>query len=414
METEIMNYDELIRKYAEIIIETAINLQKGNPLLIRTEIVQRKFAKVLAEVAYSKGASFVSLQFSDPELSRLRIDSTLDENDLKFMPSHLENMYDCYLKDGWSSISLRGAEFPDIMEGADPERVGKVSRANSIVTRRFLKGISANRIAWNVCLHPTEAWAAKVLGNGEDWERRIWEVLVPILRLDNDDPAGALLEHDAELKRRCKYMNRARYDKIHFKGPDTDLYVGMAPNRIFAGGSCTTQNGVEFFPNIPTEEIFSTPDSARTEGFVKTTRPVEVLGTQVSGAWFRFSSGKVVEFGADTNMEILEQYLNFDDGARALGEVALVDANSPIFRSGKIFYNILFDENAACHIALGNGYADCIENGTRMSDDELLKTRCNSSLVHTDFMIGSEEVSVLGVREDGSEEKIIEQGIFVI
>ena len=409
-----MDFDKLRRSYAEVIIKTAINVQEGQPLLIRTEVIQREFAKILAEAAYSRGASLVSVQFSDPELGRLRIDNTLDDNYLKFTPSHLENMYDCYLKDGWSSISLSGPEFPDIMEGADPARVGQVSRGNSEVMQGFLKGISANRIAWNVCLYPTRIWAAKVLGSDEDWERRIWEVLVPILRLDNDDPTGAWLTHDAELKRRCEHMNRARFDRIHFTGPDTDLYIGMAPNRVFAGGSCVNQKGVEFFPNIPTEEIFSTPDSSRTEGFVKTTRPVEVLGTQVMGAWFRFSAGRVVEFGADTNRAILEQYLNFDDGARALGEVALVGSNSPIFRSGKVFFNILFDENASCHIALGNGYADCIKNGVRMSDDELCETRCNSSLVHTDFMIGSEEVSVSGIKEDGSEENIIEQGIFVI
>ncbi|MCD4700449.1 MAG: aminopeptidase [Candidatus Aegiribacteria sp.] len=409
-----MDLDALRRKYAEIVVKTAINLQEGEPLLIRAEVVQREFSKILAEVAYSMGASSVSLQYTDPELIRLRIDKTLDGNNLKFMPSHLENMYDCYLKDGWSSISLRGPESPDIMEGADPVRLGKFSRANSIVMRKFLKGISSNRIAWNVCLHPTEAWAAKVLGSSENWEKRIWEVLVPILRLDRDDPAGAWLDHDTELKRRCGHMNRARYDRIHFTGPDTDLYIGMAPDRVFAGGRCVNQKGVEFFPNIPTEEIFSTPDHTRTEGFVKTTRPVEVLGTQVTGAWFRFSAGQVVEFGADTNREMLEQYLNFAAGARALGEVALVDVNSPIFRSGKIFYNILFDENAACHIALGNGYPDCIENGTRMSDDELKETRCNSSLVHTDFMIGSEDISAFGVKQDGSEEKIIEHGLFVI
>jgi len=229
-----------------------------------------------------------------------------------------------------------------------------------------------------------------------------------------DDPTAAWSAHDAELKRRSEFMNSARFDKIHFSGPDTDLFVGMAPNRIFAGGRCVNSKGVAFFPNIPTEEIFSTPDYTRTEGFVKTTRPVEVLGTQVKGAWFRFSGGRVVEFGADANRQILEQYLNFDDGAGALGEVALVDANSPIFRSGKVFYNILFDENAACHIALGNGYTDCIEKGTTMSDEELRATCCNTSLVHTDFMIGSEHISVSGIRKDGSSERIIEQGIFVI
>jgi len=409
-----MDFEEIRKKYADIIVNTAINLQEGKPLLIRTEIAQRKFAKALAEAAYCRGASLVSMQYSDPELKRLRIDEALNDKYLDFVPSHIKNMYDCYLNDGWSTISLRGPEFPDIMEGADSARVGKLSRAVSMASRNFLKGISANRIAWNVCLHPTEAWAAKVLGSAEDWERRIWEVLIPILRLDTDDPAETWLAHDTELKRRSAHMNRARYDKIHFSGPDTDLYVGMAPNRIFAGGRCTNKMGVDFFPNIPTEEIFSTPDHTRTEGVVKTTRPVEVLGTQVTGAWFRFRSGRVIEFGADTNREILAQYLDFDEGASALGEVALVDVNSPIFRSGRIFCNILFDENATCHIALGNGYTDCIENGTEMSDDELRDTRCNSSLVHTDFMIGSEDISVTGIRKNGTEEQIIEHGVFVI
>ncbi len=409
-----MNIDDIRNRYAEIIVNTAINLQNGTPLLIRTEVVQREFARVLAEAAYARGASIVSVNYSDAELNRLRIDRTLDADNLEFVPSHISDMYDCYINDGWSSISLRGPESPDIMEGADSERVAKAGKAMSKATRKFLKAISANRIAWNVCLYPTAAWAAKVLGSEEDWERKIWEVLVPILRLDSDDPADAWLRHDAELKRRSAHMNRARYDKIHFKGPDTDLFVGMAPDRVFAGGRCVNSKGVEFFPNVPTEEIFSTPDHTRTEGFVKATRPVEVLGTQVSGAWFRFSGGRVIEFGSDTNRDILERYLQFDEGAGALGEVALVDVNSPIYRSGKIFYNILFDENAACHIALGNGYADCIENGTEMSAEELLEARCNSSLVHTDFMIGSEEVSVFGVRKDGMEEKIIEHGIFVI
>ncbi len=409
-----MNRDELHRKYAEIIIKTAVNQQEGKPLLIRTEIAQKEFIRELSHIAYGSGASMVSVQYSDPVLSRMRIDEVKKDEYLDFMPSHMENMYESYLRDGWSSISLRGPEYPDIMEGVDSGRLGRTSKANSLTLRGFLKGVSANRIAWNVCLYPTEAWAAKVLGDSVNWEERIWDILIPILRLDRDDPAKAWLEHDTELKRRSEHMNRIRYDQIHFVGPGTDLYVGMAPNRVFAGGRCKNQSGIVFFPNIPTEEIFSTPDHARTEGTVRTTRPVEVLGSQVEGAWFRFKEGKVIEFGADRNEEVLDQYLQFDEGAKALGEVALVDVNSPIYRSGKIFHNILFDENASCHIALGNGYADCIENGTTMSDEELKEVRCNSSLVHTDFMIGSEEVSVFGVREDGSEDKIIEDGVFVI
>ncbi len=409
-----MDLDALRRRYAEIIVGTGVNLQEGQPLLIRTEHAQREFALMLARAAYERGAGMVSIDYSDPLLNRLRLDSTSMDVYLEFVPSHIAEMYRSYLDDGWCSISLRGPEHPDLMEGADPKRMGIAGRAVSASMRGFLEGISANRIAWNVCLHPTREWAGKVLGDEDDWQTRIWDVLVPILRLDREDTAEAWLEHDRELKRRTAYMNRVRYDMIHFTGPGTDLFIGMAPDRVFAGGRCTNQAGVDFFPNIPTEEIFSTPHRSRTRGTVRTTRPVEIMGAQVDGAWFRFEDGAVVDFGAGTNAGILEQYLDFDEGARALGEVALVDVGSPVFRSGRIFYNILFDENAACHIALGNGYADCVEGGTEMSPDELRATGCNSSLVHTDFMIGSREVSVFGVRVDGSEDRIIENGVFVI
>lgn len=409
-----MDLDNLKKEYAEVIVKTGINLQEGQPLLVRTEPAQREFALLLARVAYDAGARIVSVKYSDPLLSRLRLDRSRLEEYLQFVPSHTQDMYASYLEDGWASVSLRGPEYPDIMEGADPERTGIAGKAFSKAMKGFLKGISSNRIAWNVCLHPTREWAEKVLGDDHDWERRIWDILIPILRLDRDDPAGAWLEHDSELKRRAAHMNSAGYDLIRFRGPGTDLFVGMRPDRTFVGGRCVNSSGVEFFPNIPTEEIFSTPDRHRTRGTVRTTRPVEVLGAQVKGAWFRFENGKVVDFGSDTNTEILKRYLEFDEGAAALGEVALVDAGSPIFKSGKVFHNILFDENATCHIALGNGYTDCIRGGTEMSEEELERVGCNSSLVHTDFMIGSEEVSVFGVCGDGSEEKIIENGFFVI
>jgi len=410
-----MNLENIRKKYAEVIVRTGVNLQEGQPLLIRTETGQRDFARILAREAYRRGASMVQVKFHDPVLRRIRIDESLKDGYLDFTPSHVPDMYDRYIEDGWCSVSLRGPQYPDVMEGADPDRVGRAGKALSLTMRRFLKGISANRIAWNVCLHPSREWSEKVLGHaGDDLEEDIWRVLVPILRLDAPDPAEAWLKHDSELKRRCGYMNKRRFDRIHFVGPGTDLYVGMAPNRIFAGGRCRNSSGVDFFPNIPTEEIFSTPDHTRTCGEVRTTRPVEVLGTQVKGAWFRFDNGSVVDFGADENSDVLDRYLDFDAGARALGEVALVGTESPIYQSGKIFHNILFDENASSHIALGNGYADCIEGGTSMSDEQLEETRCNLSLVHTDFMIGSGEVSVYGVSSDGAESPIIENGKFVI
>lgn len=409
-----MNREELLSAYAEVIIRTGVNLQEGQPLLIRTEVVQREFAQALAREAYRRGAPLVSVLYSDGILGRMRIDGVREEEYLDYVPSFQEAQYLRYVEDGWTSVSLRGPEDPDVMEGADPGRMGRAGKAASRSMKGFLTAVSANRISWNVCLFPTEAWSRSLLGETSDWEADIWRILVPILRLDREDPAGAWLEHDAELKRRAAHLNGARYDGFRFEGPGTDLFVGMRPDRRFEGGRARNTAGVAFFPNIPTEEIFSTPDARRTRGRVACTRPVEVLGSQVEGAWFRFEEGSVVDFGADRNAGLIGQYLEFDAGARALGEVALVDTASPIYRCGKVFRNILFDENASCHIALGNGYADCIDGGIGMTEEQLRETGCNASLVHTDFMIGSGEVSVFGVRTDGVEEPVMVRGSFVI
>ncbi len=404
----------LLERYAATIVRAGVNVREGQPLLIRTESVQREFTAELVRAAYREGACYVLVRYGDRLLDRIRLDETRDPGYLDFVPSHVKTTYDDILESGWCSISLRGPEDPDRMEGVDPGRLGRVKKAASMASRDFLKGVSANRIEWNVCLFPTEGWATGVLGSAEDWEERIWEVLTPILRLDREDPAQAWLDHDRELKRRAAFLNEAGFAGFRFRGPDTDLYVGMAPDRVFAGGTCVSAAGRRFFPNIPTEEVFSTPDRTRTRGTVRCTRPVEVMGSLVEGARFTFEEGRVTRFGADTNESVLERYLDIDEGARALGEVALVGVDSPIYRSGLVFRNILFDENASCHIALGNGYADCIEGGTEMTDGELEEARCNSSLVHTDFMIGSDEVSVFGVKGDGTETRIINRGEFVV
>jgi aminopeptidase len=411
-----MDLDAVRSAYAETVIRSGINVAEGQPVLIRAETVQADFARALAREAYRAGARAVLLRYSDPVAARIRLDEARDPDYLDFVPDYTQAFYDNVIDGNWASISLRGPEDPDVFEGADSGRLSRMQKATRRAASDFLSAVSANRISWNVCLSPTRPWAEKVLGDdaGDNWEERIWELLVPILRLDADDPAGAWLEHDAELKRRGAHMNGARYDGVRFRGPGTDLFVGLRPDRVFAGGRCRAADGRMFFPNLPTEEIFSTPDRARTSGRVACTRPVEVMGTQVEGAWFRFEDGAVVDFGADRNEETLAGYLDTDEGARYLGEVALVDVSSPIYRSGRIFYSILYDENAACHIALGNGYPDCIEGGTEMDRDGLREVGCNVSLVHTDFMIGSEEVSVWGVREDGGEEKVMENGSFIV
>ena len=405
---------ELMKAYSEVILSGALKIKNGDVLWLRCEPVHIELAKYITETAYRLGAKYVNVSLEDPAFDRIRIDSTADDSFLDYIPENRTPMFDSVVKEGWRSLALRGPVEPDLMEGVDSVKLGRTTKAAALARKGFLSAVSSNKLPWNVCLAPTRAWAIKVLGSEENWEERIWDILIPILRLDREDPAAAWLEHDAMLKKRAAFLNHHRFSKIRFNGPGTDLTVGMLPDRRFKGGSCTSADGTVFFPNIPTEEVFSTPDKTATEGRVKCTRPVTVYGAQVDGAWFRFEKGRVVESGADSNAEVLGQYLSTDDGASMLGEVALVGIDSPIYRSGKIFHNILFDENASCHIALGNGYTDCIVNGTLMDDAALSSCRCNQSLVHTDFMIGSEYVDVTGIAEDGTETVIIKKGDFVI
>lgn len=400
--------------YSDVILRGALGIKKGDVLWLRSEPVHIDFARFIAGRAYGLGAKYVEVSLDDPAFTRIQVDTATEEEFLDYVPSYRTPMFDSIVKEGWRSLALRGPAEPDLMEGVDSRKLGRATKAASLARKGFLSAVSSNRIPWNVCLAPTRAWAEKVLGSGENWEAGIWDVLTPILRLDKEDPVAEWGRHDCELKRRAEFLNSRSFSRFVFKGPGTDLSVGMLPDRRFCAGSSTSADGTVFFPNIPTEEVFSTPDCRATEGIVKCTRPVTVYGAQVSGAWFRFEAGRVVEFGADTNSEVLGQYLSTDDGASMLGEIALVGVDSPIYRSGLVFHNILFDENASCHIALGNGYTDCITGGTVLTESSLLERRCNQSLVHTDFMIGSEEIDVTGIGSDGTETTIIRKGEFVI
>lgn len=404
---------EILAKYADVIVRCGVAVHEGQPVVIRTEAAQRAFAAALAKRAYEVGAQYVHAQYADPAIDRIRLDASKDEH-LDFVPSILKTNFDAFVGENWAAIALVGPEDPDVLEGADSVRLGRTRKAVSIAAQDYLTAVSANAISWNVCLFPTRKWAEKVLGDDRDWESRIWKELLPILRLDREDPAAAWFEHDKELKRRADHMNAVRYDRIRFVGPGTDLLIGMSPDRLFLGGSGLAKDGRRFFANIPTEEIFSAPDLKRVDGTVRCTRPVEVMGTNVDGVRFRFEGGRVVDAAAEKNAAVLDQFLQIEEAGRHLGEIALVGTDSPIYSSGRVFHNILFDENATCHIALGNGYAKCVEGGTDLTKDQLRDRGCNVSLVHLDFMIGGSEVSVLGVTRDGREETIIREGRFVI
>ena len=240
-------------------------------------------------------------------------------------------------------------------------------------------------------------------------------MLIRVLRLDKTDPVAEWKSLGEKLISRSKVLTEMNLDKLIFTGPGTDLEIGLNKGSFWLGGPAKAANGRAFLPNIPTEEVFITPDYNRTNGKVKVTKPVKVLENSLTGIWFEFKDGKVIDFGSDNCTDILEKFLNTDEGARFLGEVALVDKNSGVHRSGYIFNSILYDENAACHIALGRGFPSCFSNKDELiTPEEMKKSGCNYSLVHTDFMIGSEVINVTGVTQDGKKVEIIKDGEFKI
>jgi aminopeptidase len=420
-------YADDISAYAELIV-AMVNVEPGGKLEIRAEPVHWELINEIAAAAYRRGARFVRAQAVHPGLHRARIEHSAEEY-LDYVPSQVTADNDIIMEEGWSLVAIKSPEDPDYFADVDVERNARIGKAMQQAGMPLRRALQADRFPWLVVAAPTEGWARKVLGGGATADggamadggatlgpgaalEELWQTMRPVLRLDRDDPVAAWREQSERLKRRGAVLDDLRVEWLHFEGPGTDLWVGIPERAIWVGGPATTPAGREFLPNMPTEEVFTTPDYRRTSGRVAVTRPVTVMEKVVDGAWFEFAEGKVVRYGARTNEDVLGRFLEMDAGAAYAGEIALVDSASPIFESGRVFYNILFDENAACHIALGGAYPGCIEGGDELSDEELPSIGANVSFVHTDFMIGSEQIQVTARTYDGRKVPIIRDGRF--
>jgi aminopeptidase len=410
---------KFFEKYADLLV-SRVGLQAGQNLLIRTEPVHYELAGIIAEAAYKHGAQYVEISSNDIEKMhgyRARIENSKEEY-LSYLPNYKIETWKEMVKDKWALIALKGEEDPDFLAGLDQARNSVVIKTFADAGKPFRKATMNDEIQWLVAFAPSEKMAGKIMDMpaGKDAQEKLWEVLKPILLLDKDDPASEWRKKGQELKKRSATLTDKKLKEVHFKGPGTDLTIGLAEQAQWMGGPSATPDGVEFSPNIPTEEVFTTPDYRIAEGRVQITRPVlvPVIGKMIYGAWLVFQNGEVVEWGADEGKDVLDTYFELDPQAKFLGELALVDSNSPIYQADRTFYNILFDENASCHIALGAGYPGGFKGADVMSDEELMKNGVNVAKVHTDFMIGSPEVDVTGTTYSGEKVEIIKDGVFVI
>ncbi|WP_018465918.1 aminopeptidase [Calidithermus timidus] len=400
-------------RLAQIAVKVGLNLQPGQELVMTAPVEALELTRKITEQAYRAGASLVTTLFSDDAATLARFQHAPEESFDKAPAWLYRAMAEAY-RSGAARLAISGQN-PTLLKGQDPGRVARASKAQAIAYQPALELITRFHVNWTIVAYATPAWAKAVFPNDpeEVAVSRLWQAIFQASRVDQDDPVAAWEAHNRQLKERVDFLNARRYQALHFRGPGTDLRVGLAEGHLWVGGRSPAKNGVACNPNIPTEEVFTTPHKDRIEGYVSSSKPLSHQGSLIDGIRVRFEGGKIVEASARQGEEILRKLLESDEGARSLGEVALVPHSSPIAQMGILFYNTLFDENAASHIALGQAYSECMVNGERLSAEELAARGANSSLIHVDWMIGSNEVDVDGVTFSGTLEPLMRSGEWV-
>ncbi|RIH87972.1 aminopeptidase [Calidithermus roseus] len=397
-------------RLAQIAVRVGLNLQPGQELVMTAPVEALELTRKITEQAYKAGASLVTTLFNDDAATLARFQYA-PESSFDKAPAWLyQAMAEAY-RSGAARLAISGQN-PGLLRGQNPEHVARASKAQAIAYQPALELITRFHVNWTIVSYATPSWARTVFPDDpEDVAvSKLWEAIFRASRVDGDDPVAAWEAHNRRLKERVDFLNARRYQALHFRGPGTDLRVGLAEGHLWVGGRSPAKNGVACNPNIPTEEVFTTPHKDRIEGYVSSSKPLSHQGSLIDGIRVRFEGGRIVEASARQGEEILRKLLESDEGARSLGEVALVPHSSPIAQMGVLFYNTLFDENAASHIALGQAYSECMVDGDRLSPEELAARGANSSLIHVDWMIGSNEMDVDGLTHSGTLEPLMRSG----
>jgi len=397
-------------RLAEVAIKIGLRLQAGQDLLVTAPTVALPLVRRIAEHAYKAGCGLVTPFFSDEEITLSRY---------KFGPEEGFDRAAGWLYEGMSRAFDRNTarlaivgDDPMLLACQDPARVSRASKANSIAYQPALEKIVGFDVNWNIVAYPGASWAGRVFpGDEEDVAvAKLADAIFAASRVDNDGAVAAWEKHNAALRERTEWLNGQRFHALRYSGPGTDLTIGLADGHEWQGGASTAKNGIICNPNIPTEEVFTTPHAARVDGRVVSTKPLSYQGSLIDDIAVRFEAGRIVQAKASRGEEVLNKVLDTDEGARRLGEVALVPHSSPISRSGLLFFNTLFDENAACHIALGQCYSKCFVDGGKLTQEQIAAQGGNKSLIHIDWMIGSDRIDIDGVHTDGRRVPVFRKG----
>jgi aminopeptidase len=410
---EAPSHEARLDRLAQVAVNVGLGLARGQEVVMTAPVDALPLARRITEHAYKAGASLVTAFYSDEPSALARF---------QYAPDEAFDTAPGWLFDGMAAAFRRGAarlaiagENPALLAGQDPDKVARANRARSTAYRPALELITGFAVNWTIVSNASPSWARQVFPDlPEDAAvARLWDAIFAASRVDAPDPVTAWQDHNAALALRTQSLNGRRYAALGYRGPGTDLRVGLANGHLWIGGAERARNGILCNPNIPSEEVFTTPHARHVEGTVRSTKPLSYQGTLIQDIEVRFEAGRIVAASARTGQGVLERVLDTDDGARRLGEVALVPNSSPIAASGLLFYNTLFDENAASHIALGQAYKTCIEGGESLSDAALAERGANTSLIHIDWMIGSGQVDVDGIGQDGTAEPLMRAGEWV-
>ncbi|WP_422699106.1 aminopeptidase [Enterococcus durans] len=404
------NFNENLEKYARLIVETGVSVKKDHTVVLQINVDQAPLARLITKEAYQSGAAEVIVQWTDDVIQKEFLSHAANDR-LEQIPQYKIDQTDDWVAKGASRISVVSSD-PEAFAGIDSDRVATFQAASGKALMNLRKATQANKVSWTVVAAAGKQWAAKVFPDLPEEEQvdALWDQIFKTTRVYEEDPILAWEKHDETLAQKAAELNKEQFSALHYTAPGTDIIIGLPKNHLWEGAGSYNARGEKFMANMPTEEVFTAPDYRRINGYISSTKPLSYAGTTISGMTFTFKDGKVIDFSAEQGQDVLAKLLDTDEGARSLGEVALVPDPSPISQSGIIFYNTLFDENASNHLALGAAYAFSVEGGTEMTDEELAEAGLNRSQTHVDFMVGSDKMNIDGIREDGSNVPVFRNG----